>query len=107
MHLLSVTLVNKPVLFVLDTFNYMKDTANLMYCDRFAQGIAGQQPGGHILTHAPRNNSVEVFPSCPRMGRAIQHMRGDVTQQSRSRGTPCDITVETVFPVMRICATAI
>jgi hypothetical protein len=40
-----------------------------MYCDGFAQGIAGRQPGGQVLEHAPRGSAVDVFPSCPRMDR--------------------------------------
>jgi hypothetical protein len=32
------------------------------YCDGFAQGIDGQQPGGHVQAYAPGNNIVEVFP---------------------------------------------
>jgi hypothetical protein len=39
------------------------------YCDGFAQGIAGQQPGGGVLAHTPHNNTEEVFPSCPRIDR--------------------------------------
>jgi hypothetical protein len=30
------------------------------YCDGFAQDIAGRRPS------APRNKTVEAFPSCPR-----------------------------------------
>jgi hypothetical protein len=37
------------------------------YCDGFAQGITGRQAAGHVLVHAPRNSTVEAFPSCPRM----------------------------------------
>jgi hypothetical protein len=40
-----------------------------IYCEGIAQGIAGQQSGGHVPAHAPRNNTVEVLSSCPRMGR--------------------------------------
>jgi F0F1-type ATP synthase membrane subunit a len=48
------------------------------YCDGFAQGIAGQQPGGHVLAIKPRKNSVEVFSSCPRMDRCY-YTHGQVT----------------------------
>jgi hypothetical protein len=44
----------------------------LKYCDGFAQGIFGRRPGGHILAHAPRGSTVEVFPSCPRMDRCYK-----------------------------------
>jgi hypothetical protein len=37
-----------------------------MYRDGFAQGIVGRQPGGHVLAHAPHNNTMEGVPSCPR-----------------------------------------
>jgi hypothetical protein len=42
------------------------------YCDGFAQGIAGWQTTGRVLAHAPRNNTVEAFPSCLRMYRVMQ-----------------------------------
>jgi hypothetical protein len=29
--------------------------------------LLGGGPGGRVLAHAPRNSTVEVFPSCPRM----------------------------------------
>jgi hypothetical protein len=35
-----------------------------LYFDGFAQSVAGQRLGKHVPT---RNNSVEVFSSCPRM----------------------------------------
>jgi hypothetical protein len=50
--------------------------------------IARQQPTKHVSTHAPRNNTVEVFSSCPRMDRSytthvnvFSVIRGDVTHQ--------------------------
>jgi hypothetical protein len=42
---------------------------DLIYCDRFAEGIVGQQPSGHVPAHAPRNSTVEVFSLCLRMDR--------------------------------------
>jgi hypothetical protein len=36
------------------------------YCDGSAQGIAGQQPSGHVPAHVPHNSTGEVF-SCPQM----------------------------------------
>jgi hypothetical protein len=34
---------------------------NCLYCDGFLESIARQQPSKHVPTHAPRNNTVEVF----------------------------------------------
>jgi hypothetical protein len=42
-----------------------------MYCDGFAESIARQQPSKHVLTHAPRNNRVEVFSFCPTTDRCF------------------------------------
>jgi hypothetical protein len=55
------------------------------YCDGFAQGIAGRQPGGHVLAHEPRNNTVEVFSLCPRMDRCY-------TAHARWRNTTVAVT---------------
>jgi hypothetical protein len=35
-----------------------------IYCDGFAQSIARQRLSKHVLLHAPRNNTVEVFSLC-------------------------------------------
>jgi hypothetical protein len=43
----------------------------LIQCDGFAQSISGRQTAGRVLTHAPRNSTVEAFPSCPRMYRVM------------------------------------
>jgi hypothetical protein len=54
-----------------------RDSITLLWlltnCDGFAQRIAGR-----VLAHAPRNITLEAFPSCPRMHwwcSAIQRMR--------------------------------
>jgi hypothetical protein len=51
------------------------------YCDGFAQGITGRQPGGHVLAHAPCNDTVEVsFVSA--YGPVLHNAcAGDVRQQ--------------------------
>jgi hypothetical protein len=36
------------------------------------KALLGSSPVGTYLTHAPRNNTVEVFPSCPRMDRCYK-----------------------------------
>jgi hypothetical protein len=46
----------------------------IKYCDGFAQGIAGRQPGGHVLVHAPRNNTVKCFLRVRAWTVAIQRM---------------------------------
>jgi hypothetical protein len=51
------------------------------YCDEFAQGIAGQQPGGHVLAHAPHNNATGVFPSCLDGPLLYNACTGGITQQ--------------------------
>jgi hypothetical protein len=42
--------------------------------------IARRQLSKQVPTHAPRNNTVEVFSLCPRMDRYYAK-RGDVTQE--------------------------
>jgi hypothetical protein len=53
----------------------------LNYCGGFAQSIARQQASKHVLTHAPCNNTVEVFFRVRAWTVAIQCMRHDITQQ--------------------------
>jgi hypothetical protein len=36
------------------------------------RALLGGGPVGRVLAHAPRNSTVEVFPSCPRMYRGYK-----------------------------------
>jgi hypothetical protein len=50
----------------------MKAEQQNIYYEGFAQSIARQRLSKHVPTHAPRNNTVEVFSLCPRMDRCYK-----------------------------------